>query len=111
MHLAAVPASRNVSQHQVLTGASRVSVACARNETVSFQVLVSPKRGTLREVDATLSELKSDAGHALPPECIEVFCGAFVPVRIPDPRSSMPPGMWSDVLVPVSYTHLTLPTN
>jgi hypothetical protein len=100
IHLTAIHAATQVNLTGSVTGSDSVSVASARNETTSFQVVVTAPTGKLHEVDASISSLNNHAGDTLPPECVELFCAAFVPVRIPDPRSNMVPGMWADALVP-----------
>jgi hypothetical protein len=63
-------------------------------------VIVKAQHGRLHKVDASISPLTNRAGKTLPPKSVKIFCSEFVPVRIPDPRSNLPPGMWSDALVP-----------
>ena len=101
IHLEAVHASVHVSLTGPLVGSDSVSISCARNEVESFQVIVRAESGNLHKVDASLSLLKNRAGDILAEECIDLYCGTFVPIRIPDPRSDMEPGMWSDALVPM----------
>ncbi|MCK5640183.1 MAG: DUF4091 domain-containing protein, partial [Gammaproteobacteria bacterium] len=100
IHLEALHGSVHVNLTGSVAGAETVSISCARNEIESFQVIVKARHGRLHKVDASLSQLTNSAGNTLPAECVELFCGNFVPVRIPDPRSIMKPGMWSDALVP-----------
>ena len=100
IHLEALYGTIHVNLTGSVTGSDVVSISCAKNEVESFQVIVTAKRKRLHKVDASLSLLTNRAGDTLPSECVELFCGAFIPVRIPDPRSDMPPGMWADALVP-----------
>lgn len=100
IRLTALPSTAQVNLTDIVRGSNSVSIACARNETESFQVVVSPAGAALREVDATVSVLRNASGAALPANCVDVFCNVFVPIRMTDPRSSMAPGMWADALVP-----------
>ena len=100
IHLEALHSSVHVNLTGSVTGSEAVSISCARNEVESFQVVVKAQYGMLHKVDASLSQLTNKAGNTLPSGCVELFSGAFIPVRIPDPRSDMQPGMWSDALVP-----------
>ncbi len=100
IQLTALPGTIHVSLTGPVAGSDAVSVSCARNETESFQVVVTARDGTLRGVDASLSVLTNRAGNTLPAESVELYCAVHVPVRMPDPRSAMPPGMWADALVP-----------
>ena len=100
IHLAALSGTIHVNLTGSVAGSDSVSISCARNEVESFQVVVRAQHGRLHKVDALLSPLTNRVGDTLPPECVELYCGTFVPVRIPDPRSDMQPGMWSDALVP-----------
>ena len=101
INLVAVHSSVHVNLTGSVAGSDAVSISCAKNEVESFQVIVKAVNGLLHKVDASISQLKTNDGKILPPECVELFSGAFIPVRIPDPRSDMKPGMWSDALVPL----------
>ncbi len=98
--LNAIYAATQVSLNGSVAGTDSVAISCARNETTSFQVVVTARHDKLVGVDAILSPLGSRSGDTLPPECVEMFCAVFVPVRQSDPVAPLPPGMWSDVLVP-----------
>jgi hypothetical protein len=100
IHLTALPGTIHVSLTGSVAGSDAVSISCARNEVESFQVIVKAQHGRLHKVDASISPLTNRAGKTLPPKSVKIFCSEFVPVRIPDPRSNLPPGMWSDALVP-----------
>ncbi len=101
IHLEALHSSVHVNLTGSVTGSEAVSISCAKNEVESFQVVVKAQHGRLHKVDASISSLKTKDGEILQPGCVELFSGAFIPVRIPDPRSDMKPGMWSDALVPL----------
>ncbi|NOR74491.1 MAG: DUF4091 domain-containing protein [Draconibacterium sp.] len=100
IHLEALHGSELVSLTGSVSGSETVSISSARNEVESFQVVVKAQQGRLHNVDASLSLLTNEGGNTLSAECVELFCGNFVPVRTPDPRSDMKPGMWADALVP-----------
>ena len=100
IHLEALHGTELVSLTGSVSGSETVSVSSARNEVESFQVVVKAQHGRLHNVDASLSLLTNEEGNTLSAECVELFCGNFVPVRTPDPRSDMKPGMWADALVP-----------
>lgn len=101
IQLEALHSSVHVNLTGSVAGSKAVSISCARNEVESFQVVVKAQHGKLHKVDASLSQLTNKAGNTIPAECVELFAGEFVPVRTPDPRSAMQPGMWADALVPL----------
>ena len=109
IHLEALHGSVHVNLTGSVTGSEAVSISCAKNEAESFQVIVKAQHGKLHKVDASLSQLTNKAGNTIPAVCVELFCGNFVPVRIPDPRSNMKPGMWSDALVPLKNPYTNEP--
>ncbi len=100
IQLTAIPGTIHVNLTGSVAGSDAASISCARNEVESFQIIVKPRLGNLHKVDASISPLISRTGETLPPGSVEIFCSVFVPVRIPDPRSDLPPGMWADALVP-----------
>ena len=101
IHIEVLHSSVHVNLTGSVSGSKAVLISCARNEAESFQVIVKAQHGRLHKVDASLSLLSNEVGNTLSAECVEIFSGAFIPVRIPDPRSDMKPGMWSDALVPL----------
>lgn len=96
----AVPSTVRVGLSGPVDGTDRVKISCAKNEVESFQVVLTALNGKLKKVDASLSGLTDDAGNNLPPECVEIFSEILVPIRMPDPRSTLSPGLWPDPLVP-----------
>ena len=101
IHLEAVHSSVHVNLTGSVVGSEFVSISCAKNEVESFQVVIKAINGKLHKVDAAMSPLINEDGKVLPSKSVELFNGAFIPVRIPDPRSDMKPGMWADALVPL----------
>jgi glycosyl hydrolase family 123 len=100
IHLQALRAAARVGLTGPAGGADSVEVACAKNEVESFQVVVTAKNGKLKRVDASISPLKDRSGNILPSACVDLFSAVFVPIRMPDPRALLAPGLWPDPLVP-----------
>jgi len=77
-----------------------VSLAAARNEVESFQVVVSTAGPRLEGVMAFMSELSDGAGRQISNAHIKLYREEYVYLRNPSPYSSEPPGWWPDPLVP-----------
>jgi hypothetical protein len=76
-----------------------VTVRLAGNETEAAQLVVRPDR-PLNGLTATVSDLRSAAGHVLPSSAVEILCVRYVPVEIAsDDLGSV--GDWPDPLPPL----------
>jgi hypothetical protein len=88
-----------IGQDQALFGADQASVAAARNEVESFQVVVGAIQKNIRVVGAEMSDLTGTAG-TIGKENISLFREEYARVRRSSPRAQLPPGLYADPLVP-----------
>ncbi|MCP4642416.1 MAG: DUF4091 domain-containing protein [bacterium] len=83
-----------------IDGGSAAELYCARNETESFQVVVTARDGNLARVTASMSPLRAGDGAEIPADAVTFFREVFVPVRYSAPRATCAPGLIPDPLVP-----------
>jgi hypothetical protein len=109
--LKAVPATVRVGQEGAFQGAETVEVFAARGETESFQVVVTPAGGNLRNITAEISPLQGPGGASLPADKVTLYREIFIPVRYSSPQATEPPGLIADPLVPFvnPYTNARVP--
>jgi hypothetical protein len=82
----------------------QISIKSARNETVSFQVIVERAGATLTRVNVTASPLIGPGGATIPEANISLFKEWYVNVdRRTSQNYSLGPGWYPDALIPTSH--------
>lgn len=100
IQLVALPGAVRVSQTGDANGQSIAELFCAKNETESFQIVVTARGGNLLRVNVEISPLIDSQGNEIPKDRIQLYREIFVPVRNSSPRATEPPGLFPDPLVP-----------
>ncbi|MEX5307032.1 DUF4091 domain-containing protein [Kocuria sp. CPCC 205258] len=77
----------------------RVDLLAARNEFVSFQVVIQAGLSELPDVDVAVGAPLSGSAGALPAEAITIYREEYYEVREPSDREGAP-GLWPDILIP-----------
>jgi hypothetical protein len=83
-----------------VSGAASASVAAARGEYESFQVVVTARDGNLAKVNAEVTLMRSADGAEAGGIQVTLFREVFIPVRHSGPRATEAPGIIADALVP-----------
>ncbi|MCC6489029.1 MAG: hypothetical protein IT364_16135, partial [Candidatus Hydrogenedentes bacterium] len=111
IELAAVDGAARVLPDKPVTGSATATIAGARGEYESFQVVVTARDGNLRKGNASSTPLRSTDGKEIPASCIMLYCEVFVPLRHSVPRATEAPGLVPDPLVPFvnPYTGEAIP--
>ena len=109
IELVALPGTVRVRQEGIVPGAETVEIEAARNEYVSFQVVLTALGGNVTTCMAEVSELRSEAGAVIAPESVVLFREVFIPVRHSAPRATCPPGFIPDALVPFTNPYTGKP--
>ncbi len=111
IELAALPGTVRVRQEGPMQGAPAATISAARNEYESFQVVVTARDGSLQDVQAEVSGLRSAGGAEIPSANVSLYREVFVPVRHSAPRATEAPGLIADALVPFvnPYTGKPIP--
>ena len=98
--LTALNSMQRIGQNQKPYGASKVELKSAKNEVESFQIVVSALKENIRIVKAEISDLIEKDGSKIGKDNIKLFRAEYVRVRRPTPRAELPPGLYTDPLVP-----------
>jgi len=82
------------------TISDHVEVRLARNEWESFQVIVLPRDGDLKDVSVQVSDLRSDNGAVFPGSAIQTVLTGYVRTKAPPPYDSRAwVGWWPDPIL------------
>ncbi len=100
VQLKAVPSTVRIFSTGSVEGTDTAEIFCAKNETESFQVAIMAKDSPLRRVHASLDPLQNEKNEEIPREGIGLYRVIEVPVRNSAPRTTEPPGLYPDPLVP-----------
>jgi len=76
-----------------------VSVELARNEKESVQVLVTPRRGALKKVTVTVSDLRSEAGDVFAARNVDCDVMGYVETKTAPPYDVAYVGWWPDPIL------------
>ncbi|MFQ6035788.1 MAG: glycoside hydrolase domain-containing protein [Sedimentisphaerales bacterium] len=98
--LTALSSMQRIGQNQKPYGASRVELKSAKNEVESFQVVVAALTENIKVIKAQMSDLVDKNGSKIGKENIKLFRAEYVRLRRPTPRAELPPGLYTDPLVP-----------
>ncbi len=104
-----LPSTVRVRPSDAVQGARSVSIAAARNEVESFQVVITAHGGTLTYVKTEITPLQH-GDYAIPAENIRLFRAESVPIRRVGFRAAEGPGLVPDPLIPFEnpYTGETI---
>lgn len=97
--LTVISSLERIGQDEPLFGESQASIKAAKNEYESFQVVVGAQKIGVQVVNVEISDLTSDAG-TIKKENITLFRPEYVRVRRSTDRAELPPGLYTDPLVP-----------
>ena len=102
IHLAVAPPTLRIRAQEAIPDTMPVvaTVAGARGETESFQLIVRAAGGKLEGVHVSYTALENEAGNSIPADAVTLFREVFVPVRHSVRRAAEPPGLVPDPLVP-----------
>jgi hypothetical protein len=100
IELVAVSPAMRVRQEGPVDGAKSASIASARGEYESFQVVVTARDGNLAKVNAEATRMRNANGEETNTIQIILYREVFVPVRHSAPRATEAPGLIADALVP-----------
>jgi len=100
IELTALNSMERISQNQEPYGAAAVEIKAARNEVESFQLVVAAPKENISVVEVEISDLAGPAGSKIAKENVRLFREEYVRVRMSSPRAELPPGLYSDPLVP-----------
>lgn len=99
IHLSVQPPTLRIGITGDWQGKDRAEIACAQNETESFQAVVTARGGFLRGVDAEVTSLRGGRGE-IPAERIVLYREEYVRVKYSSPRATEAPGLFPDPLIP-----------
>jgi hypothetical protein len=88
-----------IGQDQPLFGETQAAIKAAKNEVESFQVVVGALQKSFRVVNAEMSDLTGSEG-TIGKENITLYRAEYARVRRSSPRAQLPPGLYTDPLVP-----------
>ncbi len=111
IELDAISPAARVRPEGIVDGDAAASIAAARGEYESFQVVVTARDGNLQKLNADVSPMQNAEGEESPGITVTVYREAFIPVRHSAPRATEAPGLIPDALVPFvnPYTGETIP--
>jgi hypothetical protein len=89
-----------IGQAETPNGPRKAEIKAAGNEVESFQVVVTAPQENVKVVAAEISDLIAKDGFRISKENITLFRAEYVRVRRSTPRAQLPPGLYSDPLVP-----------
>lgn len=99
VRLTSISSLDRIGMDEPLYGEPQVKIKAAKNEYESFQVVVGAISKTVLVTNAEISDLKGDAG-SINSENITLYRPEYVRVGRTSPRSQVPPGLYTDPLVP-----------
>jgi len=100
LRLTALTSMERIGQYQEPYGANKVQIKSAKNEVESFQVVVIAPKENIRVVKAEISDLIGKDGSKIAKANIKLFRAEYIRVRRSTPRAELPPGLYTDPLVP-----------
>ena len=100
IHLSALPGAVRVRPTGDPQGSPVAKLSCARNESESFQIIITATGGNAERIETEMTALRSHSGDEIPLERIAIYREIFVPVRHSAPRATQPPGPYPDALAP-----------
>ena len=100
MELTALNSMERIGQNQKPYGASKIEVKSAKNEVESFQIVVAAVQESIKVVKVEISDLVGNDGSNIGKDNVRLFRAEYVRVRKPTPRAELPPGLYTDPLVP-----------
>ncbi len=98
--LTALNSMERIGLNQAPFGKSNVVIKGAKNEVVSFQVVVTAVGGNVQVIRAECSDLTGNSGR-IEKENTTLYREEYVMVRESSPRAKLPPGLYPDPLVPL----------
>ena len=98
--LTALSSMERIAQNQKPYGAGKVEIKSAKNEVESFQVVVAALKENIKVTKAEMSDLVGDNGAKIGKNNIRLFREEYVRVRRSTSRAELPPGLYTDPLVP-----------
>ena len=98
--LTALNSMERIRQDQRPYGAGEVNIKAAKNEVESFQVVVAALGRNINVVRAEISDLVAADGSKIGKDNIKLFREEYVRVRRSTRRAELPPGLYTDPLVP-----------
>jgi len=98
--LTALNSMQRIGQDQKPYGTDKVEIKSAKNEVESFQVVVAALTENIKVIKAEISDLIGTNGSKIGKDNIKLFRAEYVRVRRPTPRAELPPGLYTDPLVP-----------
>lgn len=101
VELQALPSTERAGLEGPIIGTAAAEIACARNEVESFQIVATPRGGTIEGLRPELSPLTLDGGGTIPAGAVTLYRAMLVPVRKSSPRAPLPQGLYPDPLAPV----------
>ena len=98
--LTSLNSMERIGLNQTPFGDSKVVIKGAKNEVVSFQVVVTAIGGNVQVVRAECSDLSGNSG-TIGKENNTLYREEYVMVRESSPRAQLPPGLYPDPLIPL----------
>ena len=98
--LTALNSMQRVGQDQKPYGTDKVEIKSAKNEVESFQVVVAALTENIKVIKAEISDLIGTNGSKISKDNIKLFRPEYIRVRRSTPRAELPPGLYTDPLVP-----------
>jgi len=98
--LTALNSMQRIGQDQKPYGTNKVEIKSAKNEVESFQVVVAALTENIKVIKADMSDLVGKDGSKIGKDNIKLYRAEYVRVRRSTPRAELPPGLYTDPLVP-----------
>lgn len=90
-------------------GAESAAIYSARNETESFQVVITATGQDLTNVQVDISDLTSEEGAVIERDQIRLFREVYSLIRDSSPEAPLAPGLFPDALVPFTNPYTDEP--
>ena len=97
--LTVISSLERIGQDEPPFGESQATIKAAKNEYESFQVVIGAQNKSVQVVNVEISDLKGEVG-TIAKDNITLFRPEYVRVRRSTDRAELPPGLYTDPLVP-----------
>jgi len=98
--LTAFNSMERIDQYGTGSGKNEIIVKGAKNEYESVQVAITAIDTSIRVTKAEMSELTGENNAVIGKENFTFYREEYIQVRLSSPRTDLPPGLYTDPLVP-----------